>query len=94
MGEFETQGTGGQGLYIQLGNKISMEGEVYRSNVGPVIISESRTSTAASLIYHPTSPNQAVWKINLRRVKKCVTAETFEQQIFPPRKKIRPKGRR
>jgi len=94
MGEFETQGTGGQGLYIQLGNKISMEGEVYRSNVGPVIISESRTSTAASLIYHPTSPNQAVWKINLRRVKKCVTAETFEQQIFPPRKKIRLKGRR
>ena len=89
MGEFETHGTGGQGLLIQLGNKISMEGQVHRSNVGTVIISESRTSTSASLIYHPTRPNQSVWKLNLRRVKKCVTAETFEQQVFPPRKKIR-----
>ena len=89
MGEIETVGTGGGPPYVQMGNKIFMDGRVYSSNVGPVLVMESRTSTAASLLYTPTSPNQSVWKVNLRRVRKCVTPETFEDQIFPPRREIR-----
>jgi hypothetical protein len=89
MGEFELFGTGAPGVVVQLGNKVAMEGSVHDSNVGPVIISESRTATAASLIYSPTVPNQAVWKINLRRVQRCVDDTSFEQQVFPPRRRIR-----
>ncbi len=89
MGEVETVGTGGGPPYVQIGNQITMDGQVYSSNVGPVIVMESRTSIPTSLIYSPTSPNQAVWKLNLRRVRKCVTPETFEDQVFPPRRTIR-----
>ncbi|MGE4652388.1 MAG: hypothetical protein AAEJ53_15995 [Myxococcota bacterium] len=89
MGEVETVGTGGRAPYVQIGDQISMDGRVYDSNVGSVIVMESRTSIAASLVYSPTTPNQAVWKVNLRRVRKCVTPETFEDQVFPPRRPIR-----
>ena len=89
MGEPETFGTGRAGVFVQLGDLVPMAGRVYDSNVGQVIISETRTSTATSLIYSPTSPNQAVWKLNLRRVRGCVDGTTFEEQVFPPRRPIR-----
>ena len=88
LGEFDTIGSG-TGASIILANLISMEGRVYDSNVGTVIISESKTETAVSLVYGPENPKQALWRINLRRVPGCVSSEAFEEQIFPPRKKIR-----
>jgi len=88
LGEIDTIGSG-TGASIVLPNLISMEGRVYDSNVGTVIISESKTETAVSLVYGPGNPKQALWRINLRRVRGCVSSETFEEQIFPPRKKIR-----
>jgi len=60
--------------------------------VGTVIISEPKTEPAVSLVYSPTTPKQALWRINLRRVRVCVDGTTFEEQIFPPRRKIRLKN--
>ena len=88
LGEVDTIGAG-TGPSIVLTNKISMQGRVYPSNVGRVIISEARTETAVSLVYSPTSPKQAVWKLNLRRLRRCVTGSTFEDFVFPPRREIR-----
>ena len=88
LGEVDTIGSG-IGASIVLANAVSMEGRVYDSNVGTVIISESKTEPAVSLVYGPTNPKQALWRINLRRVPGCVSSTTFEEQIFPPRRKIR-----
>ena len=88
VGEIDTIGSG-TGAAIVLENVVSMEGRVYDSNVGTVIISESKTEVAVSLVYGPTNPKQALWRINLRRVPSCVSSTTFEEQVFPPRKKIR-----
>lgn len=88
LGENDTIGTG-SGLQIVLPNSISTEGRVYQSNVGTVIISEAQTDTAVSLVYSPTTPKQALWKINLRRIRGCVDSANFETHIFPPQRKIR-----
>ncbi|MFP8879174.1 MAG: hypothetical protein VCE43_06765 [Myxococcota bacterium] len=88
LGEIDTIGTGA-GAQIVLPNAVSTEGRIYESNVGTVIISESQTEAAVSLIYTPTAPKQALWRINLRRVRKCVDSTSFEKQIFPPRRKIK-----
>jgi len=88
LGEIDTIGSG-TGASIVLTNAVTMEGRVYDSNVGTVIISESKTEPAVSLVYGPTNPKQALWRINLRRVPGCVSSTTFEEQVFPPRRKIR-----
>jgi len=88
LGEFDTIGSG-TGPFIAMANRISMQGQVYRSNVGRVIVMEAHTETAVSLVYSPSSPKQAVWKLNLRRLRQCATGSTFEDFVFPPRRKIR-----
>jgi len=66
-----------------------MVGRIHDSNGGQVILSNTRTDTALSLIYAPRSLREAVWKLNLRRVRECVNETTFQDLVFPPTREIR-----
>jgi len=88
VGEIVTVGSS-TGASPQLADKISMVGSIHDSNVGQVLLSNTRTDTALSIIYAPRSPREAVWKLNLRRVRKCPDSATFQDLVFPPKRKIR-----
>ena len=78
------------GGHPDLADRIVMAGQVYDSNVGRVILSNTLTDTGISLIYAPGDPREAVWKINLRKEPHCVDSEEFSELIFPSStKKIR-----
>ena len=71
------------GGHPDLADRIVMAGQVYDSNVGRVILSNTLTDTGISLIYAPGDPREAVWKINLRKEPYCVDSEGFSELIFP-----------
>ena len=77
------------GAHPQLADRISLAGRVCDSIVGRVILSNSLTDTALSLIYAPTSPREAVWMINLREAQRCVDGARFQDLVFPPTREIR-----
>ena len=71
------------GGHPALADRIVMSGEVHDSNVGRVILSNTLTDTAVSLVYAPGDPREAVWKINLRKERHCIDSSAFTELKFP-----------
>lgn len=82
VGEVVLKGSS-TGGHPDLADRIVMSGEVHDSNVGRVILSNTLTDTAVSLVYAPGDPREAVWKINLRKEPHCIDSSAFNDLRFP-----------